>query len=349
MRRENVPAGMICSFPWLRTPYMALLRYGLMFPRLERAWNRLDSAAYAEFVAKRLEATDVFHGLSGHNLKPGLLAKERGGSYVCDRGSSHIVYQDRIMREEGERMGVPVEPIDAVAIESELAEYSACDRIFVASSFARRTFIEAGIAPDKLWSLPYGTSLEHWGPIPVAADGKFRVVYAGSLSLRKGVGDLLAAFERAALPNSEVVLIGGRSAESDRLLKPYRQVPNTIITGQLPQPKMREWFARSSVFVLPSIEDGFGLVIMEAQACGLPVIATVNTGGPDVIDDGRNGFVVPIRSPDAIAEKLAFLYANPDQLRAMREESLLTAKNSRGWDAFAQGMLELYGELRNGS
>jgi glycosyltransferase involved in cell wall biosynthesis len=163
------------------------------------------------------------------------------------------------------------------------------------------------------------------------------------------VGDLLAAFERAALPNSEVVLIGGRSAESDRLLKPYRQVPNTIITGQLPQPKMREWFARSSVFVLPSIEDGFGLVIMEAQACGLPVIATVNTGGPDVIDDGRNGFVVPIRSPDAIAEKLAFLYANPDQLRAMREESLLTAKNSRGWDAFAQGMLELYGELRNGS
>ena len=244
-------------------------------------------------------------------------------------------------------MGVPVKPIDSAVIENELAEYEACDRIFVPSLFARKTFLDAGFADSKIWSLPYGVDLSRWRQLPAPDDGKFRVIFLGSLSLRKGIHDLLAGFAAAALPNSELVLIGANTSATEHLLAPYRALSNVIRTGPLPHAKVLEWFSRGSVFVLPSIEDGFGLVLMEAQACGLPVIATSNSGGPDVVDPERcNGFVVPIRAPTAIAERLTYLYTNPGHLRAMRSASLKRAAEMQGWSAFGDGMIQRYRALR---
>ena len=77
--------------------------------------------------------------------------------------------------------------------------------------------------------------------------------------------------------------------------------------------------ARQDVLVLPSLFEGFGLVILEGMSRGLPVIATPHTAGPDVIDDGVDGFIVPIRSAEAIAEKLELLRREPARLAAMRE------------------------------
>jgi glycosyltransferase involved in cell wall biosynthesis len=347
IRPHNIPRELVCNFPWVHIPTMALFRYGAMPQRLDNALNRFDHASYAAFVARNLVDMDIFHGLSGHNLKAGLLAKKRGASYVCDRGSSHIAYQDKIMQEEGVRMGVQVEPIDPFGVETELAEYAAADRIFVPSLFARRTFIEAGIPAQKMWCLPYGVNLERWHTVKVASDGVFRVVFLGSLSLRKGIHDLLAAFKQVSLPKSELVLIGSRSPETERLIRHDKLPSNVVLTGRLPHNQVLEWFSRSSVFVLPSIEDGFGLVIMEAMACGLPVIATANTGGPGVIEDGINGFVVPIRSPEAIAEKLLFLFQHRDQLQAMQEAVKASIRLTKGWDTFTQGMLGLYLQLIN--
>jgi glycosyltransferase involved in cell wall biosynthesis len=119
-----------------------------------------------------------------------------------------------------------------------------------------------------------------------------------------------------------------------------------VLTGRVTHEKALEWFARSSIFVLPSIEDGFGMVLAEAQACGLPVIASVNSGGPDIINEADNGFLVPIRSPDTIAELLIRLSKNPEQLRAMRIAAIRKVSELRGWESFASGVLEKYRELQ---
>jgi glycosyltransferase involved in cell wall biosynthesis len=345
MQRESIPADRIASFPLVHTAYMAAKRYGMASGPLERYWLRWDFRTYASFVAANLPEIDVFHGLSGHNLKPGLLAQRRGAKYICDRGSSHIDYQSRILVEEGERVGIPTAPIDPDFVEREVTEYAACDRIFVPSSFARRTFVAKGILDSKIWSFPYGVDLSRWRPLALPGDGVFRVVYLGALSVRKGIHDLLSAFKSAALPKSELVLIGSLTAESHHLLAGYRGMPNLILPGRLPHDKVLEWFARSSVFVLPSIEDGFGLVLMEAQACGLPVIATENTGGPDIIDNGRNGYLVPIRSPQMIAEKFVELHSNPALVASMRENALKMAQDVKGWDGFSHAMVARYAEL----
>ena len=107
---------------------------------------------------------------------------------------------------------------------------------------------------------------------------------------------------------------------------------------------MRDLYSQASVFVLPSIEDGFGQVIVQAMACGIPVITTTNTGGPDVITDGKDGFIVPIRDSRAIAERLEHLYRHPDAREAMGHAALETVRKWNGWERYTNQVLSTYNQ-----
>ena len=96
---------------------------------------------------------------------------------------------------------------------------------------------------------------------------------------------------------------------------------------------------RQDVLVFPSLFEGFGLVILEAMSRGLPVITTAHTAGPDLIEDGHDGFLVPIRSAAAIAEKLEGLRREPARLAAMREAARTKAA-ARTWDAYRRLLVE---------
>ena len=95
--------------------------------------------------------------------------------------------------------------------------------------------------------------------------------------------------------------------------------------------------------VQPSLQDGFGMVIIQMLASGLPVIATLNTGGRDIIIDDNNGFNIPIRSPEAIAEKIEYLYYNPEKLELMKESTQNLSDMS--WDAYGDRYVEFIKKL----
>lgn len=101
--------------------------------------------------------------------------------------------------------------------------------------------------------------------------------------------------------------------------------------------------------VLSSIEEGMAYIIGEAMACGCPVIATENTGGRDSLTDGVEGFIVPIRSPEAIAEKLVWLYEHPEKRRTMGAAALKRVRELGGWDTYGEGMLETFRKLMDGA
>jgi glycosyltransferase involved in cell wall biosynthesis len=269
-------------------------------------------------------------------------AKASHGSWtVCDRGSSHIRTQDELLREEVARSGVPAPPTDPRFIAKEEAEYEEADAIFVPSTFARQSFLDAGIAPHKVVAIPIGIRLEEFFPGP-KRDDTFRVLCVAMISLRKGIGYLLEAMSRLGLPDSEVVLRGTVLPESRGILSRYEG--QFKLQPPLPRSGMRDLYSQASVLVLPSIEDGFGQVIVQAMACGVPVIATTNTGGPDVITDGKDGFIVPIRDAGAIAERLEYLYRNPDARAQMGQAALETVRAWNGWGRYTNQVLSTYHE-----
>jgi glycosyltransferase involved in cell wall biosynthesis len=114
--------------------------------------------------------------------------------------------------------------------------------------------------------------------------------------------------------------------------------------ARVPNAQLRDWYARSSAFVLPSIEDGFGVVAGEALACGLPVVTTENSGAAEVLDDGADGFVVPIRSPTAIAERLELLHRDA-ALRERMSDAARAKAATLSWERYAERLCGLYDRL----
>jgi glycosyltransferase involved in cell wall biosynthesis len=101
----------------------------------------------------------------------------------------------------------------------------------------------------------------------------------------------------------------------------------------LPHGRVLDVMMESDVLVLPSLGEGFGLVVTEALACGVPVIVTANVGASDLVRDGREGFVVPVRSADAIAERLKTLDGDRELLAAMSRQAQETAAR-QSWESY---------------
>src|SRR6202000_3417649 len=126
----------------------------------------------------------------------------------------------------------------------------------------------------------------------------FRVLFVGQIAVRKGVHLLAEAFKKANLPNSELVLVGAAS-KSKKALIDAMNVPNLQFMGPVPNARLASVYSTASVFIMPSLEDGFGMVALEAMACGCPVIISSNAGAADLVNEGVNGYVVPAGDVDA--------------------------------------------------
>ena len=335
---EALSREMVRTFPWL-----ALAAHGagrLRFHSIQRTLDWLQMRTFDSWVSGRLEHCDAFHCLSGFGLVSHRAAKARYGALtICDRASSHIRFQDRILRDEYSRLGIPYRPIDPRVVERELAEYEECDLIFIPSRFAQRSFIENGITEEKLRVVPYGVDLDMFRPVD-KEDGVFRIIYVGALSVRKGIHYLLQATSQFSEKEVELWLIGAAMSETRDLLKRYEGRFRHF--GVIPRTELYRYYSQGSVFVMASIEEGLALVQAQAMACGLPVIGTANTGAEDLFSDGVEGFIVPIRDPDAIAERIARLLRRPDDREMMARSALARVAALGGWNAYGQRVLSTY-------
>ncbi|MDJ1179471.1 glycosyltransferase family 4 protein [Roseofilum sp. BLCC_M91] len=161
--------------------------------------------------------------------------------------------------------------------------------------------------------MPYGAPLDYFHPQP-KKDSCFRALYVGRVEPRKGIHYLLKAWKNLNLSDAELCLIGINEFPSgwlDQYQDLFRYIP------PVPHYSLNQYYSSASVFVFPSLVEGFGLVLLEAMACGIPVITTPNTAGPDIIMDGVEGFIVPIRDTEALQEKLDWCYDHPLELSQM--------------------------------
>jgi len=327
---------------WLpTTAYLLLERRGLH--ALSRRLNAPAMDGYGRWVARHLEPSDVV--VAGSSWAPDVLraARRPGSLAICDRGSTHIITQRDIMAEEYGRFGVPFgfkgNPMDGRIIENELEAYEEADYITVPSTFALSSFVAQGIPAHKLIRIPYGVDLSDYRPL-AKRDTIFRVLFVGSASLRKGIQYLLEATAGLRLPDFEVVLVGGIADDARAIVE--RHAGRVRLLGVVPRLELADVYSQGSVLVLPSVEDGFGLVQAQAMACGLPVIATTATGAHDLFTPGVEGLIVPIRDVTALREAILQLYEQPELRTAMGQNALARVRAMGGWAAYGNHAVAAY-------
>jgi glycosyltransferase involved in cell wall biosynthesis len=201
---------------------------------------------------------------------------------------------------------------------------------------AARSFAEMGVPPDKVHVIPYGVRLENFQPTAEPSSGPnatFDVLFAGAVGLRKGVPYLLEAFAHLRHPRKRLRIVGAIQ-EDIRAVLPKLPMENVEMLGTVPQSELAALMSRSHVLILPSIEEGLALVQAQAMACGCPVICSTNTGGEDLFTDGTEGFIVPIRDPTSLADRMQRLADDPNLQRSMREAALQRVRSIGGWKEY---------------
>lgn len=345
LKNEDVPRDKICTFPYFFAPYMTRVSR-LISPQLKREWEWLNSKTFGSFVARSLDECDVYVGLSGSALQAGRKVRRSGGKYVCDRGSTHIRYQNDVLVEEGDRVGFPFRGVDPRVIEQEESEYAEADLITVPSSFNVDSFVSKGISRKKIRKISYGVNLSRFHPVAMPDNKSFDVLFVGGVCPRKGVHYLIDAFSRLDVQGKRLHLVGSVDEAFLALLKKRPSWCEQIeVYGSLPQTRLKDIMSSSHVMVLASVEEGLALVQAQAMACGCPVIATENTGARDLFSDGVEGFVVPIRDPDAITERMQLLASDRELLETMRKRSIERVRALGGWSEYGAAAVLAYSEL----
>ena len=270
-------------------------------------------ASFDRWAARRyVRDCDVYWGFQGSCLESLHAARKRGIAAVAEFATAHVVKAMEVLSREAERHPEWASTISNFHFPDwyrERLEHEphAADLCIAASQFTIRSLEEAGVASDRIRLLPLGADLDRFRFLPRTPDGPFRILFVGGVGQRKGVKYLLQAFDRVRGPNVELTLAGPLPADM-RPLAPY--LAHIRLAGRLDQSAIVDEMHRAHVLVLPSVFEGFGLVIAEAMATGMPVIASTHSAGPDIVREGVDGFVLAPDDVDGLVERLECLRAD---------------------------------------
>jgi starch synthase len=333
--------------PWLELGRLAATRLG---------WSRLIAHEQGPFCIDQVYR-DLDRGVAAHLMDgdgcgmTGVYAYEDGAAAsfrAAERLGLQRVYDlpigywrafEAICCEEREAVPAYAETLigtldSAAKRERKDRELASATSILVASSYTAATLrrYPGSLRPPTI--IPYGCPAVYQGPRSWSAEGPLRALFVGSLSQRKGISYLFQAVAGFG-PHITLTVIGARTrpcAALEQELARHRYIPS------LPHHEILAEMRRHDVLIFPSLFEGFGLVITEAMSQGLPVITTANTAGPDIISDGVDGFIVPIRSVQAISAQLDRLIGDRSLVRQLGSSALATAAR-RHWADYRTGLL----------
>jgi glycosyltransferase involved in cell wall biosynthesis len=193
-------------------------------------------------------------------------------------------------------------------------EYLISDHINVHSTFVRNTFIQNGVDPARILITPLGIRLDEFPFINEQniRSGKFKILYIGRLELWKGVHLLIDVCDKMKSPNIELILAGRILPEIVPILKNAKSSIKTL--GALGKKQLSKLIKESDVVVLPSLNDAFGMVILEAMAHAVPVIASTASAGPDIITEKENGMIVMAGSTESLEQAITWAFENRKKL-----------------------------------
>ncbi len=283
------------------------------------------------WVGRALEPCDFVHAMPGQALRCFERARKIGVRTVLNHATGPVREWVRIMEPEYQRVGLRLSdvcPYDAAYFAREAQEYALADFHCAASTVVRDQLIALGIPAEKIWLSGYGADPAIFHARGRIVPEKFRILFAGQIGLRKGLRTLLETLEQCNRPDWELHFYGGVAPEAGHDLAAYKGPSPLHQHGSVSQPDLAGALRQASVLVLPSLEEGFGLVIPQALNCGTPCIVSDKVGGKDLIRHRENGSIFPCGDTAALAAELEWWEAHWKPV-----------EEAHGWQAPAEALL----------
>ncbi|MCB1276972.1 glycosyltransferase family 4 protein [Prosthecobacter sp.] len=273
-------------------------------------------------------------------------AKEMGKRFILDQSIGHPSAKERIFSDLRQRFpqwstSAPLKAAEMVATERE--EHELADIIVVPSQFVKETLVVEGVDERKIRVIPFGTNLELFQPGPPRRQEACPLVFlfVGSVSARKGTPVLLQAWRQWNPDNAELWLVGPGAIPTEE----QSGLPSSVkVLGPRGRAEVAALMQKADVFVFPSFFEGLAQVQIEAQACGLPLIATRESGADELVDDGRTGCLVPAGDVGAL-EAAMRRFAEDGGLRLSMREQAIAGRERLSWMRYGDQWARLLKEV----
>jgi len=299
-------------------------------------------------VAGNLPPCSIFHSWTAVSLASLRVAKHRNSVTLIENPMLHPQHWQREVLAECNRAHIRPRNCDTILpvsiIKRREREFQMCDKIIVPSEVARRSFEELGYGSKTVVVWP-GVDHQFFQP-PRAKEepSVFRVCYVGRVEMAKGIVYLLEAWKRLRLPRAELVLAGQIRPEVESVVRDCSSY-NVRLAGHLSPAEVAACYRESNLFVFPSVSEGLALVLLEAMACGLPVVATTTSGAQDCVTEGKEGSIVPPRNIEALADAILWAYNHPNELVAMGEAARQKVESQFTLEHYVERQMAMYRSL----
>lgn len=329
----QIDATKVVSFPY----WAAAARLTWALPggtRIEARANRRTDVSIARWLSRQSPPPALVHGFEGGARATFSAARRRGITTVLDVANAHERAKCELLLEGG------VAAAAALDTERILAERRLADALVAPSDWVVDCLLEHGVEPTRIVKIPFGADPGRVSPA-TDRDETFRVLFVGGVCMRKGVRYLLEAWRRLALPNAELVLVGGADTSGESLRAEYGELAR--FEGQRSAAEVSRWLSVADVFAFPSLAEGSAIVTYEALAAGVPVVTTPNAGS--VVRDGIDGIIVPPRDVEGLAAALLKLYDDRTAAREMGARGRAEISARYTWAHYRARVADLYRAL----
>lgn len=300
-------------------------------------------------ISKNSDIYIIWAGFALHTIKR-IKKCNPNAKIILERGSTHIEYQNEVLIDAYKKFEIVKNNIVPKGIiKKEKVEYELSDYIAIPTDFVLKTFNEKGVNVQKLFVNPYGVNLSLFSTNleNVTKTEIFTVIFVGLFSVQKGAFAFFEILEHFNKRNDIHFLIVG-NIETILVEKVNFYVKEGILTYQ-PSVLMEQlpfFYNRSSVFLLPSVQEGLAMVLLQAMASRLPVIATPNSGVTMLITNNTEGFIVKQDDIKSFVEKLEFLLQNPDKLLQMGKLAQNKVLEGFSWSDYGKRNLDFYKKIK---
>jgi len=247
----------------------------------------------------------------------------------------------KLVREQYPEWSDGIEARRCEVREAERQEHEKTSCIVAGSSFVKQTLVDQGVAPEKIRVNPYGVDCQRFRVSRHRHSGPLRFLFVGGINARKGVQLLIDAWRKLSTAGAELWLVGGASKNVLELLP---DLPGLRYLGRVPNEEVAELMQQCDVFVFPSYFEGLALVILEAMACGLPVITTSASGGCDVITDGKDGWIIGPGDLTGLVDRMSYCLEHRQIVRDMGLAARATAERFT-WSAYGDRWMQILAEV----
>lgn len=322
------PKSRFSSIPELRNK----IKSYLIFEIINRIQRKLFNSNRLEQLLKNLFAFIVSFNIKSNSLVVAwstsalpLIKSKKKFKIFLERGSCHYLDQIKLLKKAYEENNLSFKP-NNIACRQELKEYKNCYKIVVPSLFAYNSFINNGIDKHKIEINQLGCDLRSFYPSKKTDNtDNFIILSVGLASIQKGTWDLIKVINELSIDYKiKLIHVGNIAKNEHKIIKNKINLYNVEFISSVKEKELLKFYHQADLFVLNSIQDGFGMVLLQAYASGVPIISTYNTGFKDILEKDQNAGII-IKPFSKIELKKAVLsYTNKTKSKIYKKNETLS-------------------------